>query len=147
MDNLTEKELENLEDSIVLAWIEREFSHVTGKKVVKKRKRHTFKHDYWNSSWGRLIRSEDMNDPDSRDWKLFKRRFRVPFGLFTDVFLLMCVEKNIFVTTHENRVRVPLEFKILTCLRILGRGMFVKFNLHYNENNCAFFIGNCCNCW
>ena len=46
MDNLAEKELENLEDSIVLAWIEREFSHVTGKKVVKKRKRHTFKHDY-----------------------------------------------------------------------------------------------------
>jgi hypothetical protein len=138
MDNLTEEELENLEDSIVLAWIEREFVNVTGKKNVKKRKRHTFKHDYWNSNWGRLIRSEDMKDPTSRDWKLFKRRFRIPFGLFSDVLIPMCVEKNIFGTTHESRVRVPLEFKILMCLRILGRGILALSNLYYNKINFQF---------
>ena len=34
----------------------------------------------------------------------------------------MCKNGNIFAVTEECKVRVPLEFKILMCLRILSRG-------------------------
>jgi len=47
--------------------------------------RHAFKHDYWESNWGRLITSVDINDPTSYNARIFQRRFRVSFGLFKDV--------------------------------------------------------------
>jgi hypothetical protein len=54
--------------------------------------------------------------------KLFRRRFRIPFPVFKDVLVPLCRDANIFGTSVEAYVRVPLEFKILVSLRILGRG-------------------------
>ena len=122
MDDLNEEELLKLEEDIVVSWIDREFDKLVGLKNIKKRSRRTFKLNYWDTTWGRLIRSDDIRDPTSYNARLFKRRFRVPFGLFEDIIVPMCEEKNIFETTYPTRIRVPVEFKVLMCLRILGQG-------------------------
>ena len=49
-------------------------------------------------------------------------RFRAPWILFKEKILPMCVKDNIFDLTYENLKGVPIEFKILLSLRILGRG-------------------------
>ena len=63
-----------------------------------------------------------INDPASKIGQLFRRRFRVPYPLFKEVILEDCKRVNLFSTKNENMVRIPLEFKILMSLRILGRG-------------------------
>ena len=49
----------------------------------------------------------------------FRRRFRVPYPLFKEIIVPDCHRMNVF----EVKVRhlVPIEFKILIALRILGR--------------------------
>jgi hypothetical protein len=115
----SEEEWEIFEDSVISSFIDEYY----GDGSEKSRTRHHLKIDYWKTPWGELILSNDVTDVNSYNGKLFKRRFRVPFGLFTDSLVPMCREKNIFDTKDDVRVRVPLEFKILCCLRILGRGM------------------------
>ena len=51
--------------------------------------------------------------------KKFRRRFRLPYALFQKV-KACCIEKGIFKSKH--RSPIPIEFKILISLRILGRG-------------------------
>ena len=46
--------------------------------------------------------------------------------MFIETLIPRCVEKNIFGTKCESRVRIPIEFKILIALRILARGNFVN---------------------
>ncbi|CAM9614188.1 unnamed protein product, partial [Ectocarpus fasciculatus] len=48
----------------------------------------------------------------------FRRRFRLPYPLFKNEVLLMCKQHRIFGKSHV----IPIEFKVLACLRILGRG-------------------------
>jgi len=50
----------------------------------------------------------------------FKRRFRFPYPAFQNVLLPMCASANVFNQRYNGRV--PLEFKLLISLRILGRG-------------------------
>ena len=38
--------------------------------------------DYWNSTWGRMLRDADITNPSKRTAKLFRRRFRVSFPLY-----------------------------------------------------------------
>jgi hypothetical protein len=92
--------------------------------LVKKRKRdgRTKKLDFSTTAWGLMLADESINDSSSRNGKLFRRRFRIPYPLFNEILVPLCKEKNIFEIKQECRVRIPLEFKILLCLRILGRG-------------------------
>ena len=53
--------------------------------------------------------------------RIFRRRFRVPFPIFEKI-VLECNRVNVFNIKSESRVRVPIEFKVLISLRILGRG-------------------------
>lgn len=86
--------------------------------------------NYWDSAWGQLIRrlSSIVGGPpiDSRDAKLFRRRFRVPWLVYV-ALVEMCIEKSIFgVNAHKecdvaNRKLCPIEIKLLAVLRILGR--------------------------
>ena len=77
--------------------------------------------DYWNTSWGLWLRNPAIHDPNSKIAKLFMLRFRVPFILYNEKILKMCITDNIFGSVYE-RNTVPIEFKILLSLRILGRG-------------------------
>jgi hypothetical protein len=45
------------------------------------------------------------------------------WDLYHNYLLPMVVEANIFPVRQENKVRIPLEIKILICLRRLGRGL------------------------
>ena len=95
----------------------------TDDKIVRKRKRRRNSHvDYWSTPWGLMLRDRRVSDERSDLGKLFRLRFRFPFALFRDILVPMCRVKNTFGDQYNHRVRVPLEFKILASLRILGRG-------------------------
>ena len=88
--------------------------------VVKKSRKRLKRRDYWSTPWGLILLDHDVSDIRSRSGKKFRLRFRIPFIIYKDVILKRCVEVNLFGTVHENKVRIPLEFKILIALRILG---------------------------
>ena len=55
----------------------------------------------------------------TKERKLFRRRFRLPFEIFDKVLVPLCKEHNVFDTVGTDQI--PIEIKILMCLRILGR--------------------------
>ena len=86
--------------------------------------------DYWSSAWGQLIQrlASIVGGPsiDSRDAKLFRRRFRVPYPVYCQL-IEMCIERKLFgENAHResdiaSRKICPVEIKLLALLRILGR--------------------------
>ena len=74
-----------------------------------------------------------VNDPSTRDvdtylGQLFRRRFRIPAPFFIDWLVPKCRVANIFPTAinkngTSRRQQIPIEVKILLCLRLLGRGV------------------------
>jgi hypothetical protein len=73
--------------------------------------------DYLTESrWGRLIAHPLVHDPQSRQGRLFRRRFRVPFPVFLQL-VKDCKDKNVFGRTRI----IPVEIKVLCSLRMLGR--------------------------
>lgn len=38
--------------------------------------------DYTQSAWAVMLRTEELNDPSSREFKAFRRRFRLPYSVF-----------------------------------------------------------------
>jgi len=99
-----------------------EEEEISNKKRKRKRLGRTRKIDYWNTPWGILILSEKVVDIKTKQGKIFRRRFRVPFLLFKNALIPLCREYNIFGIKNEHACRIPLEFKVLYALRILGRG-------------------------
>ena len=88
----------------------------------KRRLGRTSKINYWETKWGQMLLNPLIKDPASKLAKKFRRRFRVPYPLFSELLVPECKRVNLFNTTFENMIRVPIEFKILIALRILGRG-------------------------
>ena len=86
--------------------------------------------DYWSSTWGQLAVQlasiEGGPSIDTRIGKLFRRRFRVPYVVYCDL-VTICLDKKIFGencnkdTDIANRKIRPVEIKLLSVLRILGR--------------------------
>ena len=74
--------------------------------------------NYWQSTWGQLVKRlaaiEGGPSILSRDGKLFRRRFRVPYQVYCKL-VTMCVEKCIFgvnsnlETDVANRDICPVE--------------------------------------
>ncbi len=81
--------------------------------------------DLRSTIWGKVlskIRDEIFyNGGIEADTKLqqrrFRNRFRVPFSLFETMVIECTDDANIF-----GRTQIGVEFKLLGCLRILGRG-------------------------
>ena len=69
-----------------------------------------------------MLRNMDIKDPTTNIGRLFRRRFRVPFPIYEEILVPRCRESNLFDVKSEDSTRIPLEFKILISLRILGRG-------------------------
>ena len=78
--------------------------------------------DYWQTKWGKMLLDPNINNPNSKVGKLFKVRFRIPFFLFQLYLVPQCEKKNVFKIQNPEFTRVPIQFKILMSLRILGRG-------------------------
>jgi len=74
----------------------------------------------WESNWGILILDPRTKNLLSYQGKRFKRRFRVPFPIFTNLLVPMCKSVNLFDDHYLGYI--PIEFKILIALRILARG-------------------------
>jgi Plant transposon protein len=76
--------------------------------------------DYTKTTWGLLIRNPLVKSRDNQLGKTFRRRFRVPFQLF-EILVKICSDNNIFEIKNPSRVKIPIEIKLLCCLRVLGR--------------------------
>jgi hypothetical protein len=81
-------------------------------------------HDYRQSPWGTMLREGEYREPFTKAAKDFRRRFRVPADIFHKM-VEMCDAKNVFECAARDaaaRIGVPIEMKLLACLRVLGRG-------------------------
>ena len=93
----------------------------------KKARRTSYpRQDYKNSVWWHFINKPTIQDPDHRDGKLFRTRFRVPYEVYKQL-LHLCrdgpLAKHILQegVDSSGRPAVPLELKLLGVLRVLGR--------------------------
>ena len=80
--------------------------------------------NYMASTWGRMLQSNRINDPtDRKGGKLFRRRFRVPYPIYLQI---VDITRASGLLTESPDVAgnpaAPLELKILSILRVLGRG-------------------------
>ena len=89
---------------------------------IRGRKREPSK-NYWQTAWGLMLRDPEVQVPTSRLGKLFRLRFRMSWDLYHNYLMPMVVEANIFPVRQAKQTRIPLEIKILLCLRRLGRGL------------------------
>jgi len=87
-----------------------------------------------------------IHDPNSRDGKYFRRRFRVPYCLFQAMTSCMINEywftgfdregNGLLDATKKEVMRgASLRVKVLSCLRILGRG--VVFDECFDGSGCG----------
>ena len=90
-------------------------------KTKKRRNKTSRVFDYWGSQWGLLLNNPQTMDILSYEGRLFRRRFRLPFPVFKEILVPKCEEFNIFDNENPGKVIIPLEIKLLGCLRILGR--------------------------
>ena len=80
--------------------------------------------NYMESTWGRMLQSNRINDPtDRKGGKLFRRRFRVPYPIFLQI-VDSTKASGLFTENQDcaGNPAAPLELKILAVLRVLGRG-------------------------
>jgi hypothetical protein len=75
--------------------------------------------DIWQSSWGKLISHQNVSDCNSFEGSKFRRRFRIPYPVFKELLIPLCEDRNVFMSKKKSFI--PIEFKILIALRILGR--------------------------
>lgn len=79
---------------------------------------------YEQSTWGMMLAHPRFKDPhDRKGGQLFRRRFRVPFPVYLEI-LRMTRESNWFSEGRDaiGILSAPLELKVLSVLRVLGRG-------------------------
>ena len=79
---------------------------------------------YSQSTWGMMLNNPRFKDPnDRKGGQLFRRRFRVPFPVFTEILRL--TRANGWFSEGRDAIGTlasPLDLKILSVLRVLGRG-------------------------
>ena len=80
--------------------------------------------DYDDSAWARFLRRPGVKDPGTKDGKLFRRRFRVPYPVFQDICRTLSEHAEFRDGTQgDSKVpSAPLALKVLAALRVLGRG-------------------------
>ena len=81
--------------------------------------------NYMRSPWAMFIcPTSEFFNPDSWQCKVFRSRFRVPFKFYFEVLLPYARDCTAIGDTSRDaagRMGIPLEYKILGTLRILGR--------------------------
>lgn len=103
------------------------------KKELKKKKRGYYgRSKFWLSTWGKLLQNPQVKDIKSKDGKLFRQRFRVPFNIFEYILKKLREAKNdenVLPLFPEGRTdaignpQAPIELLVLATLRVLGRGI------------------------
>ena len=100
-----------------LALLEDEFNGADENEAsgVARRRRVYVRPDYEQSAWSVMLRSkEDLNNPSSRQAKQFRRRFRLPYPVFTH--LVDIIRERSWLRSKEKGVAgrkcIPLEMKV-----------------------------------
>jgi hypothetical protein len=75
---------------------------------------------YTDTLWGRNLLHPDMKVATSKIARDFRRKFRVPFPVFDKIIVPECDRLDVFEVSDTARVRIPTDFKVMICLRILG---------------------------
>ena len=90
------------------------------KPLSRKKRRRTVisEVNFWDTYWGQLISHPNVKNPKAKEGKQFRRRFRLPFPVF-EFLVKLCEQHNIFETIYKTKI--PIQAKILSCLRWLGR--------------------------
>ena len=93
----------------------------------KSRKRGKYKKrrlkDPERSVWAEFLKNPEVQDPSTREGKLFRRRFRVPYPLFEKIVAELEELPDFRDRTDAlDRASAPLTLKVLASLRVLGRG-------------------------
>ena len=93
--------------------------------------------DYTNSTWGRMLQDHRISDPSSKQGKLFRRRFRLPYFVFQYI-VSQCKSKGLFPESMKQndiagRPTIPFELKLLGVLRMLGRNWCLDDVLEASE--------------
>jgi len=95
--------------------------HLHPATATRERKTIRFSRNFAETNWGKFILDPAVQDPYSRQGKLFRRRFRVPHVLFCWI-CTKCDDANVFEIKRKASVEIPTYIKVMICLRILGRG-------------------------
>ncbi len=101
--------------------------------------------------WAKMLANNlkganEIHIPDSRDGRYFRRRFRIPFALFSVLINVMIREcwfmgfdsegrGSLDATKKEVMRGASLHVKVLSCLRILGRG--IVFDECFDGSGCG----------
>ena len=94
--------------------------------------------DFGATQWGLMLANPLTADPDSYFGKKFRRRFRVPYIFFKDILVPMCEKANVFEVKRQSSI--PVEYKILVALRMLGRADVADTSAelsHIGETTCS----------
>jgi hypothetical protein len=94
----------------------------SGKQKVPVPRNREEKPNLWESSFGILLNAPEIEDPSSKYGRLFRTRYRLPYILFRHL-VSVCGkdQRNIFRTSNNSYI--PIEFKIMVALKILGKGL------------------------
>lgn len=76
--------------------------------------------DYWETTWGKMVKNPESYEHGTLAYKKFRNKFRMPCELFRDHFIPKLEEYNVFPSKYQSRI--PVEIKAMIGLRILGRG-------------------------
>ena len=85
---------------------------------------------YTDTLWGRNLLHPDMKVAKSKIARDFRRKFRVPFPVFDKIIVPECDRLNVFEVTDTARVRIPTDFKVMICLRILGKLKYCRHEIN-----------------
>jgi hypothetical protein len=97
-----------------------------GLKPKKARVAHTLRGDYSTCVWMRYLKvdaDDPINDPTSFAATVFETRFRTPWAFFRDQLLPWTLRRWPHKADAFGRYGIPIEFKLLAVLRVLGRAM------------------------
>jgi hypothetical protein len=95
---------------------------VKAPRLYKSRSSDEPRADYWKSNWGRMLLAGRCRIPGAKKGgKRFRRRFRVPFPVFSKILELVRGQKWFSEAKDASgRDSAPLELKVLGVLRVLG---------------------------
>jgi hypothetical protein len=131
-------------------------SEVLAPPKLKKRRRYFGTPIYAESTWGRMLKDPRTMDPQSREGKLFRERFRVGYPKFMELVEFVdksCIRVNAVTgvpisPSNATGIRcAPTDLLVLGALRVLGRGIsfdgISELNGISEEVNRVFFHSFC----
>ena len=110
-----------IESDYFQSFIAEEVTNEVEYRAKKKQKRRAIGRcsNLWETNWGKTLLNPSTADCETWEGKKFRRRFRIDYRMFRDIIVPLCKDSNVFEMKISSQI--PIEFKVLVALRILGR--------------------------